>query len=129
MGIVGRLKGAATLAKQIYDTGQQQSAQAMLQMQALQGPAGRHIAGVEQAPKPPPRIEDPAEWERVMRAELAVRTAAREPYLAAGRSPLRISRIVTRGATQGAEGATHLAACGLGARPDLVYGVYCWPPA
>ena len=127
MGLVGRLKGAATLAKQIYETGQQQSAQAMLQMQALQGPAGRHLAGVEQAPAPQPRIEDPAEWERVMQAELAVRTAARRPYLAAGRSPLRISRIVTRGATQGAEVATHLGACGLGARPDLVYGVYRVP--
>ena len=35
-----------------------------------------------------------------MRAELDVRDAAREPYLAADRSPLRISRFVTRGGTQ-----------------------------
>jgi hypothetical protein len=46
----------------------------------LQGPADRQRLGVEQAPKPPPRIEDPVEWERVMRADLAVRDAAREPY-------------------------------------------------
>ena len=125
--MLGKLKGAATLAKQAYDTGKEQSAQAQLAGQALQGPAGRHIAGVEKAPDAQRRIEDPAEWERVMRAELAPRAAAREPYLAPARSPLRISRFVTRGATQGEEVAAHLAACGLAARPDLVYGVYRVP--
>ncbi len=127
MGMLGKLKGAATLAKQIYDTGAAQSAEAMLSMQALQGPAGRHIAGVEKAPEPAPRIEDPVEWERVMRAELDVRDAAREPYLAPDRPPLRISRFVTRGATQGQEVAEHLAACGLAGNPELVYGVYRVP--
>jgi len=126
MGVLGKLKGAAALAKQVYDYGAAQSAEAQLAGQALQGPAGRHIAGVETAPDAR-RVEDPAEWERVMRAELAVRTAAREPYLAPERAPLRISRIVTRGATQGEEVAAHLAACGLAARPDLVYGVYRVP--
>ena len=127
MGMLGKLKGAATLAKQVYEAGQEQSAQAQLAGQTLQGPAGRHIAGVEKAPDAQRRIEDPAEWERVMRAELAARAAAREPYLAPVRSPLRISRFVTRGATQGEEVAAHLAACGLAGRPDLVYGVYRVP--
>ena len=52
MGMLGKLKGAAALAKQIYDTGAAQSAEAMLAMQPLQGPAGRHVAGVEKAPEP-----------------------------------------------------------------------------
>src|SRR5215207_7860055 len=126
MGVLGRLKGAATLAKQIYDTGAAQAAEATLAMQPLQGPAGRHLAGVEKVPQSP-RIEDAAEWERVMRAELDVRDAAREPYLAPGRPPLRISRFTTRGATQGEEVVRHLAACGLAGSPELVYGVYRVP--
>ena len=71
-----------------------QSAEAQIAGKVLQGPAGRHVHGIEKAPKPPPRIEDPVEWDRVMRADLAVRDAAREPYLAPARSPLRISRFV-----------------------------------
>jgi hypothetical protein len=126
MGILGKLKGAATLAKQIYDEGATQSAQAQLAGQALQGPAGRDLVGLEKVPRAP-RIEDPAEWERVMRAELAASTAARELFLAPSRSPLRISRFVTRGATQGQDVVAHLAACGLAGRPDLVYGVYRVP--
>jgi len=123
MGVLGKLKGAAQLAKQVYEHGQQQAAEAQLANQPLQGPAGRHRAGAEKAPQRGPRIEDPAEWERVMRTELAARDAAREPYLAAGRAPVRISRFVTRGGTQAQDVLAHLAACGLAARPDLVYGV------
>ena len=93
---------------------------------ALLGPAGEAMAGIVKLERPE-RIKDPAEWERVMRAELAPRDAAREPYLAPGRPPLRISRIVTRGKTQPRDVAEHLAACGLAARPDLVYGVYRVP--
>jgi len=126
MGMLGKLKGAAALAKQAYETGAAQAAEAQLAGSALQGPAGRHVVGLEKVPKTA-RIEDPAEWERVMQAELAVRTAARAPYLAPARSPLRISRFVTRGGTQGQEAAAHLAACGLAARPELVYGVYRVP--
>ena len=59
MGVLGRLKGAATLAKQIYDTGAAQSAEAMLSMQPLQGPAGRHVAGVEKAPDRRPGSRTP----------------------------------------------------------------------
>ena len=47
MGVFGKLKGAASLAKQIYDEGQSQSAQAQLAGSALQGPAGRHLVGLE----------------------------------------------------------------------------------
>ena len=94
MGMLGKLKGAASLAKQAYDMAATQSAEAQIAGKVLQGPAGRHVHGIEKAPKPPPRIEDAAEWERVMRADLAVRDAAREPYLAPARSPLRISRFV-----------------------------------
>ena len=82
--------------------------------------------GIEKVPGRD-RIEDPAEWERVMRAEHALRDAAREPYLAPDRSPLRISRVATRGGTQGLQVAEHLAACGLAGRPELVYGVYRVP--
>ena len=127
MGMLGRLKGAATLAKQIYDTGAAQAAEATLAMQPLQGPAGRHFAGVEKAPDAQRRVEDPAEWERVMRAELDVRDAAREPYLAPARPPLRISRFATRGGTQAREVVEHLGACGLAGSPELVYGVYRVP--
>ena len=62
-----------------------------------------------------------------MRAQLAPRDVAREPYLAGERPPLRISRIAVRGKTQAKEVADHLAACGLAARPDLVYGLYRVP--
>jgi hypothetical protein len=79
MGVLGRLKGAATLAKQAYDHAAAQSAQAQLAGQALQGPAGRHVTGVEKAPEPQRRIEDAVEWERVMQAELAARAAASGP--------------------------------------------------
>jgi hypothetical protein len=127
MGMLGKLKGAAALAKEAYETGQAQSSDAQLAGQALQGPAGRHVLGVEKAPPGPDRIEDPAEWERVMRAERAPRDAAREPYLATARSPIRISRVATRGGTQGQEVAEHLAASGLAARPELVYGLYRVP--
>jgi hypothetical protein len=82
------------------------------------------VHGIEKAPEPPPRIEDDAEWERVMRADLAIRDTAREPYLAPERSPLRISRLVAEGAD---DVARHLAASGLAGRPELVYGVYRVP--
>jgi hypothetical protein len=124
MGMLGKLKGAAALAKQAYEIGAAQSAEAQIAGKVLQGPAGRHVHGIEKAPKPPPRIEDDAEWERVMRADLAVRDAAREPYLAPERSPLRISRFVAGGAE---DVARHLAASGLAGRPELVYGVYRVP--
>jgi hypothetical protein len=73
MGMLGKLKGAASLAKQAYDTAATQSAEAEIAGKVLQGPAGRHVHGIEKAPKPPPRIEDDADWERVTRADLAGR--------------------------------------------------------
>lgn len=59
--------------------------------------------------------------------ERAQRDAARAPYLAPDRWPVSISRIATRGHTQVAEVIAHLRSSGLGARPDLVYGVYRVP--
>ena len=94
---------------------------------ALLGPAGDVLHGLVKAPERPERIKHPDEWERVMRAERAPRDAAREPYLAATRPPLRISRVATRGKTQTEEVGEHLAASGLAARPDLVYGLYRVP--
>jgi len=93
---------------------------------ALMGPAGEVTSGLVKRPKTE-RIQDPAEWERTMRAELGPRDAARQPYLSSQRPPLRISRIVTRGKTQAEDVTKHLAACGLAARPDLVYGLYRVP--
>lgn len=94
---------------------------------ALLGPAGDVLHGLANAPHVPDRIEDPAHWDHVMRAERATRDAAREPYLASGRAPLRITRVATRGETQAEEVAEYLASTGLAGRPDLVYGVYRVP--
>lgn len=59
--------------------------------------------------------------------ERATRDAARAPYLAPDRWPVHISRVATRGATQVDEVIAFLRTSGLGARPDLVYGVYRVP--
>ena len=59
--------------------------------------------------------------------ERAARDAARAPYLAPDRWPVHISRVATRGATQVDEVIAFLRSSGLGARPDLVYGVYRVP--
>lgn len=59
--------------------------------------------------------------------ERARRDAARAPYLAPDRWPVSISRIATRGSTQVDEVVAFLRSSGLGARPDLVYGVYRVP--
>jgi len=59
--------------------------------------------------------------------ERAARDAARAPYLAPDRWPVQISRVATRGSTQVDEVIAFLRSSGLGARPDLVYGVYRVP--
>ncbi len=59
--------------------------------------------------------------------ERAFRDAARVPYLAALRSPVVFTRLATRGRSQIQEVAAYLAASGLAARPDLVYGLYRVP--
>ncbi len=60
-------------------------------------------------------------------AERAARDAARKPYLAEHRVPVVFSRLATRGKTQIEEVSAYLAASGLVARPDLVYGLYRVP--
>ncbi len=75
----------------------------------------------------PPGVEDPAERAPIEQAERAARDAARAPYRAAEAHPVHLTRIPTRGKTQIDELAAHLAATGLSARPDLMYGVYRVP--
>jgi hypothetical protein len=74
-----------------------------------------------------PQERDPAERERIARAERAARDAARAPYRAGGAVPLVISRLATRGETQLAEVVAHLESSGLAAHPERVYGVYRVP--
>jgi hypothetical protein len=64
---------------------------------------------------------------RIGAEERAQRDAARVPFLAPERWPVSTTRIATRGKTQVEEVAAFLQASGLGARPDLVYGVYRVP--
>jgi len=89
---------------------------------ALQGPAGEALHGVTRAATPGPPIEDPETWAAVQAQERTQREAQRAPYLAAQRAPITITRVATRGGTQGHEIVEYLAASGLAARPDLVYG-------
>ena len=63
----------------------------------------------------------------VVERERAARDAARRPYLAPDRTSVVLSRIATNGSTQFEDVANHLAASGLAARPDLVFGVYRVP--
>jgi hypothetical protein len=93
----------------------------------LQGPAGEVVHGVVKAPKSGEVIEDPAAWEEQRRRERAARDEIRSPYLAPDRSPVRITRVATRGKTQVQEVADYLASSGLAGRPDLVYGAYRVP--
>ncbi len=82
------------------------------------------------APTAPPMAPPPGvQRDRVEQAafERAARDAARQPYLAEHRAPLVFSRLATRGRTQIEEVAAYLAASGLVARPDLVYGLYRVP--
>jgi hypothetical protein len=93
----------------------------------LGGPAGEVVHGVIKAPEQPDAIEDPAAWEEQRRRERAARDELRAPYLAPDRSPVRITRVATRGKTQLPEVADYLGSSGLAARPDLVYGAYRVP--
>lgn len=95
----------------------------MLSMTARQ--FGKEVKG---AYTPPPKHEkDRALAGQIGGSERAQRDAARAPYLAPDRGPVSISRIATRGSTQVGEVTAFLRSSGLGARPDLVYGVYRVP--
>lgn len=91
----------------------------------LRGPAGEALHGIAAPPPTPPAIEDAAAWEQQATAERGARDERRVPYLAPARAPVHFTRIATGGTTS--EVLAHLAASGLAARPDLVYGVYRVP--
>ena len=93
----------------------------------LSGPAGEVVHGIVKAPKDRDVIEDPAAWEEQRRTERAARDEIRAPYLAPDRSPVRITRVATRGKSQLREVADYLGSSGLAGRPDLVYGAYRVP--
>lgn len=76
---------------------------------------------------PPKHEKDRGLAGQIGAQERAQRDAARAPYLAPDRWPVFTSRIATRGHTQVAEVISYLRSSGLGARPDLVYGVYRVP--
>ena len=92
----------------------------------LHGPAGEVVHGVVKAPEQD-FIEDPAAWEEQRTLERAARDEIRAQYLAPDRSPVRITRVATRGKTQLREVADYLGSSGLAGRPDLVYGAYRVP--
>ena len=71
------------------------------------------------------QVDDPAERDRIARAERAARDEARAPYRAADASPMTISRLATRGETQLAEVLAWLGESGLS--PADVFGVYRVP--
>ncbi|HWM11823.1 MAG TPA: hypothetical protein VNO82_20865, partial [Solirubrobacteraceae bacterium] len=93
----------------------------------LHGPAGEVVHGVTKLPKQRDEIEDPAAWEEQRKVERAARDELRAEYLAPDRSPVRITRVATRGKTQLPEVADYLGSSGLAGRPDLVYGAYRVP--
>jgi hypothetical protein len=83
-------------------------------------------AALDAAPAIEP-IEDPVEWEARLRAERAARDEVRGPFLAPDRAPVAIARIAASGRSQWDEVCRFLAASGLSARPDLVFGAYPVP--
>lgn len=95
----------------------------MLKMTA--GQFGKELKGAYRSP--PKHEKDRGLAAQIGAQERAARDAARVPYLAPDRSPVHISRIATRGASQVDEVLAFLRASGLGARPDLVYGLYRVP--
>ena len=96
---------------------------ARLTTTVLQGPAGEAVHGITKRPRTRDVVEDPHVWDERCRTEQAERAARREAYLAPGRHPVAIDRVVTRGHAQVPDLSAHLAASGLAARPDLVFGV------
>ncbi|WP_026911138.1 hypothetical protein [Patulibacter minatonensis] len=93
----------------------------------LHGPAGEALHGVTERPSVRDAIDDPAAWEACRRAERAARDAVRAPYRSPARRPLLVTRVMTRDGSQLEDLGAHLAATGLAARPDLVFGVHRVP--
>lgn len=98
---------------------------------SLRGPAGRYVYGQHlskadrEAQRQPLTLAPDAQAQA--RAEWEMRVKARAPYVAPDRPTVRITRIPSRESTQVEDVARHLAASGLAARPDLVFGVYRVP--
>lgn len=88
---------------------------------ALQGEAGAAAAGIGRISAPAP-VTDPALRDGVAARERAARDERRAPFRAPHQHPVRVTRVATRGGTQGREIAEYLGASGLAGRPDLVYG-------
>ncbi|MCB1039390.1 MAG: hypothetical protein KDA94_07670 [Acidimicrobiales bacterium] len=87
----------------------------------LASPIGR----IRPADAPPPAPE--SERAGVAAAERAARDQARAPYLAPQRVAISIARVPARAGSELEEVSAHLAASGLSARPDLVFGCYRVP--
>ncbi len=95
----------------------------------LHGPAGVAVHGDGPVPEPaysppPPKFTEPA---RQADHERHQRDAARAPYASSSRTAVTITRIASRHGDGTADVCAHLAATGLSARPDLVFGVYRLP--
>lgn len=90
----------------------------------LRNPLGRR-------PPPPPPVGPPAHRSPTAQvaAERAARDAARAPFLAPGRVPVRISRLSADASSELDEVAAFLGSSGLVQRPDLVFGCYRVPDA
>ncbi len=145
------------VAQQQAQEAQQQAIAASEAHRVLDGPAGDHLYGpsaeaqmaalanttltgmlkstaqqfgkeLKDSYTGPPKHERDRELAAQIGAhERAARDAARAPYLAPERWPVHISRVATRGGSQVDEVLAFLRASGLGARPDLVYGLYRVP--
>lgn len=98
---------------------------------SLRGPAGQYVYGQHLSKAQREALCAPVtlapDRDGQLRAELATRDAAREPYLAPERDVVRITRIATAEPRQVEQVAEHLARTGLAARPDVVHGVYRVP--
>jgi len=104
---------------------------AWLADKSLRGPAGQYVYGQHLSTAQREALLAPVtlapDREGQVRAELAQRATAREPYLAPERAAVHVTRIATTEPHQVEQVADHLARTGLAGRPDLVFGVYRVP--
>ncbi len=128
MGYLDKLKAAASLAEAAIEEGQALTAASDPTANvALHGAAGRVSYGFDKTSDVPDRIEDSAQWEDVRRADHGARDARRGGIPVA--EPLAAEHHSRRdpGQTQAQDVAEHLAASGLGGRPEPMYGLYRVP--
>lgn len=124
--VYGDTTPAATVEDLAAMSAAEQLALESQRQKEMWGELWRNPLGRKRPPKPSaqPVAADPAQQAA---AELAARQAARAPYLPAERVPIRITRIPATDGDQLEQVCAHLAASGLGARPDLVFGAYRVP--